>query len=145
MARPQTPPIFAQMRHARSCLEQVAALRALKNDITGHIQKKERWVEHGILDHIVRLLQVSRSSQGQNGKDIQGGSESRSKDLSDQEQVRLQALQLLSIFAKGKLHMLLSSLLQLKICCRWTFVSQTPPRDRRSFGHLNEYLPSRQP
>jgi hypothetical protein len=105
MARPQTPPIFAQMRHARSYTEQVTALRALKNDVTGHIQKKEQWVEAGILDHIVKLLQNARTRQGQNGK--VPGSEVRPHALSDQEQVRLQALQLLSIFAKGKMSILL--------------------------------------
>jgi hypothetical protein len=89
------------MRHARSYTEQVAALRALKNDVTGHVQRKEQWVEYGILDHIVKLLQNARTQQGQNGKGP--GSEAWPYALSDQEQVRLQALQLLSIFAKGKM------------------------------------------
>lgn len=99
MARPQTPPILAQMRHSRSYGEQVAALRALKNDVTGHIQRKEQWVEAGILDHIVKLLQNARTQQGQSMR--VSGSETGPYALSEQEQVRLQALQLLSIFAKG--------------------------------------------
>lgn len=110
MAGPQTPPILANIRAARTYSEQAASLVALKNEVTGHIQKKEKWVEQGVLDHVVQLLQTARSTQSHNGKDFREGA---SIGLSEQEQVRLQALQLLSVFANGKTCILYGRLEQL--------------------------------
>lgn len=101
MSLPQGTAIFAQIRNARSHSEQAAALRSLKNDITGHLQRKEKWVESGVLEPIVKILQTSRAPASQNGRDFRGAV-AHARKLSDEEQVRLQALQLLAIFANGK-------------------------------------------
>ena len=98
MARPHSP--AERLRASRSCSEQIAALQSLKNEITGHTQKKERYVEQGILDQIVRLLQASRSAHDQTRKERRG-SISPKRSLSDEEEIRLQALQLLSLIANG--------------------------------------------
>ncbi|KAI5457995.1 armadillo-type protein [Mariannaea sp. PMI_226] len=99
MARPQSPPILSQLRTARTLPEQTAALRALKNEIVGHIQKKEQWISLGVLDPIVRTLATARSPVKPNGKDA--GLPIAHRSLSDEECVRLQALQLVASFANG--------------------------------------------
>ncbi|KAH8714370.1 armadillo repeat protein [Ilyonectria robusta] len=99
MARPQSPPILSQLRSARTLPEQAAALRALKNEIVGHIQKKELWISLGVLDPIVRTLATARSPAKPNGKDARFPQVQR--HLSEEESVRLQALQLVACFAHG--------------------------------------------
>ncbi|CAM1510409.1 Fc.00g007440.m01.CDS01 [Cosmosporella sp. VM-42] len=99
MARSQSPPILAQLRNARTLPEQTAALRALKNEIVGHIQKKEAWISLGVLDPIVRTLAAARSPVKLNGKDPRLPPVQR--PLSEEEGVRLQALQLVASFANG--------------------------------------------
>ncbi|KAF7550573.1 hypothetical protein G7046_g7965 [Stylonectria norvegica] len=99
MARSPNPPILAQFRNARSLSEQTTALRALKNEIVGHIQKKEAWVALGVLEHIVATLESSRSTPKPNVKDAQIALPQL--PLSEEETVRLQALQLIATFANG--------------------------------------------
>ncbi|KAF4981194.1 hypothetical protein FZEAL_2963 [Fusarium zealandicum] len=99
MARSQSPPILAQLRSARTLPEQTAALRALKNEVIGHSQKKELWVGLGVLDPIVRTLATARSPVKPNGKDPRFPLAQR--PLSEDECVRLQALQLVASFANG--------------------------------------------
>ncbi|OHE91013.1 armadillo repeat protein [Colletotrichum orchidophilum] len=99
MARSSTPPILSQLQSARSYTEQTSALRALKNDVVGHAQKKEMWAELGALEPIVKILNASRSPAKVNSKDARPSS--NSPWLSEEETVRLQALQLLASFANG--------------------------------------------
>lgn len=72
--------------------ERLDALQALKNDVVGHVEKKEKWLENGVLDPIVKSLNISSRSTT---------NRRRSSSLSTEEDVRLQALQLLSSFARG--------------------------------------------
>lgn len=99
MARPQNSPILAQLRNAKSLPEQTAALQALKNEIVGHVQKKEAWIGLGVLEPIVRTLYSNRSPAKLNGKDATVQPPSR--PLSDDDSVKLQALQLVASFANG--------------------------------------------
>ncbi|KAM0199942.1 hypothetical protein ACHAPA_004314 [Fusarium lateritium] len=99
MARAHSHPILAQLRNARSLPEQTAALRALKNEVVGHVQRKEQWVGLGVLDPIVGALTSSRSPVKPNGKDSRVLLTQR--PLTDEESVRLQALQLVASFANG--------------------------------------------
>ncbi|KAL3959843.1 hypothetical protein ACCO45_004960 [Purpureocillium lilacinum] len=66
---PPELPILAQLRSAKTYPEQTAALQALKNEIVGHIQKKEAWIGFGVLEPIVLTLSASRSPAKPNGKD----------------------------------------------------------------------------
>lgn len=102
MARSQSPPILGQLRNARTLPEQTAALRALKNEIVGHIQKKELWIGLGVLDPIVRTLASARSPSKLHGKDARLPVVQR--PLTEEEGVRLQALQLVASFANGILY-----------------------------------------
>lgn len=101
MARPQSPPILSQLRSARTVPEQAAALRALKNDIVGHVQKKEQWIALGVLEPIVRTISSGTPQERLNGR----GSHAQfcSRHLSDEDGAKLQALQLVASFAHGLL------------------------------------------
>ncbi|KAL7950976.1 ARM repeat-containing protein [Trichoderma barbatum] len=103
MARPQTSPILTQLRNAKTCPEQSVALQALKNEIVGHHQKKETWVSQGVLEPVVRTLTSTRSTTQANtttNKDARPQPTGR-RPLSDEDNVRLQALQIITSFAKG--------------------------------------------
>ncbi|KAK6226301.1 armadillo repeat protein [Colletotrichum tabaci] len=99
MARLSNPPILSQLLSARGFAEQTSALRALKNDVVGHAQKKEMWAGLGALDPVVEILNAARSPVKVNGKDTRPSASSRW--LSEEETLRLQALQLLASFANG--------------------------------------------
>ncbi|KAI8273495.1 hypothetical protein K4K60_010840 [Colletotrichum sp. SAR11_57] len=99
MARSSSPPILSQILSARSYIEQTSALRALKNDIVGHAQKKEQWARRGVLEPIVKILNAARSPAKVNGKD--GAPHASPRSISEEETVRFQALQLLASFANG--------------------------------------------
>ncbi|KAI8224760.1 hypothetical protein K4K57_008239 [Colletotrichum sp. SAR 10_99] len=99
MARSSSPPILSQILSARSYIEQTSALRALKNDIVGHAQKKEQWARRGVLEPIVKILNAARSPAKVNGKD--GAPHGSPRSISEEETVRFQALQLLASFANG--------------------------------------------
>ena len=94
MARPWVP----QIRNARSSAEQIAALRALKNELIGHPSKKEAVVVSGILDPVVRL--VSHRAVRQDGKSHDHSFASR--PLNEEETVRLQGLHVIASIALGK-------------------------------------------
>ncbi|EJT69398.1 armadillo repeat protein [Gaeumannomyces tritici R3-111a-1] len=100
MARAQTPPILAGIQSARTYAEQTTALRSVKNEVVGHIQKQHRWVAHGILEPIVEILLSARSPSKLNGKNTRGHAVAP-RPLLEEEQVRLQAIQLLASFANG--------------------------------------------
>ncbi|KAK0613820.1 armadillo repeat protein [Immersiella caudata] len=100
MARIQSPPILSQIRVARSYSEQTAALRALKDDIVGHVQRKERWIESGILESLVKTLQTVRSPSIRSGEDTYSNA-GQPRPLADSERVRLLSLELIASFASG--------------------------------------------
>ncbi|PHH86432.1 hypothetical protein CDD83_10258 [Cordyceps sp. RAO-2017] len=99
MARPQSSPILAQLRSAKTYPEQAAALQVLKNEVVGHIQKKEAWIALGVLEPIVVTLSSVRSPSKLNGKDARAQLVSR--PLSEDDSVKLQSLQLVASFASG--------------------------------------------
>ncbi|KAM0333921.1 hypothetical protein ACHAQA_000938 [Verticillium albo-atrum] len=99
MARDSAPPLLAYIHNARSYAEQTSALRSLKNDIVGYARKKEAWVTLGALQPIVRILQSSRLPSKANGAPKQPPADLQTLD--EEENVRLQALQVLSSFANG--------------------------------------------
>lgn len=101
MARPQNSPILAQLRSAKTYPEQAAALQVLKNEVVGHIQKKEAWIRLGVLEPIVLTLCSSPSPSKPNGKDAR--TQLAWRPLADEDSVRQQALQLIASFASGTL------------------------------------------
>lgn len=55
-----TPPILSQLQSSDSVAGQVAALRALKNDLIGHDQRKEAYVTGGIFPVLAQVLALRR-------------------------------------------------------------------------------------
>ncbi|KAK3946152.1 armadillo-type protein [Diplogelasinospora grovesii] len=100
MTRSQSPPLLSHIRGARNYQEQLAALRSLKDEIVGHDQYKEEWVGYGVIKVIVRILQTTRSATRPSSKESRGQA-GQSRALSEDEVLRLQALQLLASFASG--------------------------------------------
>jgi hypothetical protein len=100
MARVQTPPVLSQLKVARSYSEQATALRALKDEVTGHVQRKEWWIQNGILEPLVNILQNNaRSPRRSHGKER---SQTGQPGLAEDEVVRLLSLQLIASFAYGE-------------------------------------------
>ena len=89
----------AQIRNARNSTEQLAILRALKNELIGHPLKKETVVAQGILDPIVRLSFNTRSSRN-DGKSHDHSFAAR--PLNEEETVRVQGLHVISSIALGE-------------------------------------------
>lgn len=87
-----------QIRNARNTAEQVAILRALKNELIGHPMKKEAVVRHGVLDPIVRLSFNTQSGRN-DGKSHDHTFAVRPRN--EEETVRLQALHVISSVALG--------------------------------------------
>ncbi|PKS06983.1 hypothetical protein jhhlp_005580 [Lomentospora prolificans] len=96
----ETSVLLAQLRSASSYPEQAAALRSLKNEIVGHTQKKESWVSAGVLEPVVRILSASNAPSKLNGKDRRS-STTPTRAPTEEETVRLQAVQALSTIASG--------------------------------------------
>ncbi|KAL2137963.1 hypothetical protein VTI28DRAFT_7753 [Corynascus sepedonium] len=95
-----TPPIFSQLRGARSYSEQAAALRALKDEIIGHVNRKEEWICNGILEPLVEILRKKIQSPAKStGKEHSQGV--RSDEPSEEDEVQLLALQIIASFAYG--------------------------------------------
>ena len=100
---PSTPPILSELRSPSSPASQVAALRALKNEIIGHEQKKEMWVGLGVIIQLARILNSYKASGKRKHKEISGGVDngSRKRSRTDEEEARLQAIIIVSALAHG--------------------------------------------
>jgi hypothetical protein len=104
MTRPSTPPILSELISSSSAAGQVAALRALKNDIIGHEQRKEIWIRHGVLEHIARILNTHKGSGKKRYREVNGGAShpKRRGSTTDEEEARLQAIAVVGSFAHGQ-------------------------------------------
>ncbi|KAA8573657.1 hypothetical protein MFRU_001g03820 [Monilinia fructicola] len=87
------------IRNAKTTSEQIANLRALKNEIVGYAPKKEMAVTMGLVEPVVRLSSNKSSSRTQDGKAHDHSFSIR--PLEEEEMVRLQALQVLGSLAYG--------------------------------------------
>ena len=104
MARPSTPPILSELRSSSSSANQVAALRALKNDIVGHEQRKELWITLGILAPIARILNTNKPNGKRRVRDVNGNGHAGKSRIggTDDEEARLQAITVVGSFANGQ-------------------------------------------
>jgi hypothetical protein len=144
MARVQSPPVLAQIRVARNYSEQATSLRALKDEVIGHVQRKERWIEYGILETLVKILHNNlRASTTLNGKEPRS-QPGQPRPLSEDEEVRLLSLQLLVSFAYGELAVMNArgrTLMQPRRPC----VPRSPPCCRCGPSHPVQPFSARQP
>ncbi|KAL8791198.1 MAG: hypothetical protein Q9213_000155 [Squamulea squamosa] len=103
MAFPTTPPILSELRSSTSSTNQIAALRALKNEIIGHEQKKRTWVNLGVLAPLARILNTPRAigkrRESNGNRSAQHGKTAFGR--SDEEEARLQAIIIVGSLASG--------------------------------------------
>lgn len=88
-----------QIQNARSPPEQISVLKAMKNQLVGHPEKKELAVASGVLDPIIRLI-YNRPASRNDSKSHDHTFASR--PVSEEELVRLQGLQIVASIATGK-------------------------------------------
>ena len=115
MTRPSTPPILSELRSPSSPATQVAALKALKNEIIGHEQKKEMWIGLGVIAPIARILTSHRCSGKRRYREVNGNTDhfDHGRSRTDDEEARLQAIIIVGSLAHGELQAQLISFASL--------------------------------
>ncbi|KAI9679186.1 MAG: hypothetical protein M1817_005205 [Caeruleum heppii] len=100
MARSPTPPILSQIRSPTSNNLLLDCLKALKNDVVGHDQRKEMWIARGIVASLVKILSsgAKRKSMALNGD---AGQLSGPPPLTEEEATRLEVVIILGSLAQG--------------------------------------------
>ena len=104
MTRPSTPPILAELQSASSPASQIQALRKLKNEVIGHEQKKQNWVELGVLPPLVRILNSYKGDGKRKARNSVGGIRRQlAKEVrTEEEEARLQAVIIVGSLAHGQ-------------------------------------------
>jgi armadillo repeat-containing protein 8 len=102
MRQVSTAPVLAELNNPSTLEAQAQALRALKNEVIGHQQRKELWIRHGVVAPLARILNKQRSStprwQDAPSQPLTGGgSEPRSTD----EDILVQAIIIIGSLAQG--------------------------------------------
>lgn len=98
MAQTSTPPLLAQIHQASSPAELIPALRALKNEVIGHEQKKKTWIDLGILELVVQTS-ISKDSTD---KQKESREQTHADEPLDEEGIlRVQALSIIGSLAHG--------------------------------------------
>lgn len=102
-----TPPTLQDLQQPTSLSSLVASLRALKNEIIGHDQRKEAWVGWGIIPVLSQVLAARRPPNGKRAaaEAESNGVEQRQDSLgprSEEDEAALQAIILVGSLAQGK-------------------------------------------
>ena len=93
MARPPSPSLPDQLPTLSSPATRITALRALKNEIIGHDEKKEIWVRSGVLRPLSTVIASQKSPDAR--------ADGRAGRRSEQEEARLQAIIVVGSLAQG--------------------------------------------
>lgn len=96
MTRAAAPPILLQLQSSESVPSQVATLRALKNELIGHDQRKEAYVAAGIIPALIQVLVTHRP-----GKVDHSGS-ARVYHASEEADACLQAILIVGSLVQGR-------------------------------------------
>lgn len=103
----RTPPsLLLELQQPASLAALTASLRRLKNELVGHDQRKELWIEWGILSILSRLL-ASKNSSGKNaaGQETNGANTAKRKGLlemrTEEDEACVQAVIVLGSLAQG--------------------------------------------
>ena len=103
MTRPSTPPLLSELRSPTSPATQVAALRALKNELVGHEQQKEMWVGRGVVAPLSRILNTHYRGGKRRYREANGALDrvGRTQTTTDEEEARMQAIIIVGSLANG--------------------------------------------
>lgn len=111
MARAELPPSLQEIRTPTSVQEHVKALKELKHEIIGHEQRKELVVHHGVLGLLVRNLKTDVEQGGEGRREEiqeeidrdERGDGSQARRWTEQDEVRVQSIQVIGCLAHGGL------------------------------------------
>ena len=78
-------------------------MRALKNEVIGHEQKKEMWIRLGVLAPIARILNTYKGSGKRKHRDAASGRghHKQKGPRTEEEEARLQAIIIVGSIAQG--------------------------------------------
>ena len=81
----------------------MAALRALKNELVGHEQKKEMWVSLGVVAPLTRILNTHKGGGKRRHREANGALDrvGRAPTRTDEEEARMQAIIIVGSLASG--------------------------------------------
>ncbi|KAI0181382.1 ARM repeat-containing protein [Hypoxylon sp. FL1284] len=89
--------VLAKLNSSTS--ERLSTLNYLKNEVIGHTQRKEYWLRHGLVRPLIVI--IAPAAFGTSNADTPSSFLTLPGTLSDEDNARLQALQLLSSFANA--------------------------------------------
>jgi hypothetical protein len=93
MTRASAPPILLQLHSPESVSAQVTSLRNLKNELIGHDQRKEAYVNAGVIPALAQVLTSRRPTE------FNGSIQEKSK--SEELEACLQAILIVGSLAQG--------------------------------------------
>ena len=94
MARPSPQSIASHLPSLSSPDTRLAALKALKNELIGHEEKKKLWVRSGVLRPLADVLNSEKGTDGNPSR--------RHQPRNEQEEARLQAIIVVGSIAQGQ-------------------------------------------
>lgn len=107
---PETSPLLAQLLNAETVAEQVTTLRLLKHELIGYDQRKEAWVQWGIIPLLSRVLSSKiGATKKATAPDEQNGVAGRTDAIDDRtedEEACLQTAIIVGSLAQGDYHSL---------------------------------------
>lgn len=92
--------LLPELRNPSSSSTQITSLRAVKNDIIGHGQKKQAWIESGIVPILSHIL-TSRQGLGKYPTGQEPEQDGSRKRLLDEDECCLQAIIIIGSLAQG--------------------------------------------
>ncbi|KAI9689396.1 MAG: hypothetical protein M1822_010047 [Bathelium mastoideum] len=104
MVRSASIAALEELRNPTSPTGQIAALKHVKNEITGHDQRKAVTIKQGLVLSLVQLLETSAKAGGKRRtQEVNGHSDKPSihSEWSDEDELRLQALMIAESLAQG--------------------------------------------
>lgn len=104
MTRSQLHPILQELQDHLSPASQLAALKALKNELIGHEQRKKIWIDLGVIPTLASILSSRRAQYGKRasrGVSGQGSVYRGEVILSDEDASRLQTAVIIGSLAQG--------------------------------------------
>lgn len=105
MTLPTPLPILSELRSSTSATCQVAALRALKNEIIGNDQKKRMWIGRGVLSPLVPIINPVNGNGKRRDQNVPrtGDHVTTALEQSEEEEARIQAIIVVGSLAHGLL------------------------------------------
>lgn len=96
------PELLSELRSPSSSSSQIQSLRAVKNEIIGHVLKKQAWIESGIVPILSHIL-TSRQGLGKYPAEQEFSYVGKRGRLVDEDERCLQGIIIIGSLAQGML------------------------------------------